>query len=62
MIGYKKKKYIIWHELKFILNFINIKSPSSHFHLKILGKQCFLPRRATTGLQKLFLLHLHSFD
>ncbi len=40
--NYKQKMHILRHELKWIVNFINIKSPpSSHFHL-------IVPRRATT--------------
>ncbi len=54
------KKYIFW-DMKWIVNFINIKSSaSSHFHLKIWGKFC-LPDKPPLGVSLLLFCRRFLF-
>ncbi len=59
-----KQIHILRHELKLIVNFINIKSSSSsYFYLKLLGSLSllYLPQWAATDCENIVLFQLNVF-
>ncbi len=53
-----KQIHILRHELKLIVNFINIKLSSSYFYLKLLGRLSllYLPQWAATDCENIFFV------